>query len=93
MRRTLLSTKGFERGLRRYLKTHPSAIGQVRAILDALAEDAFLPTLKTHKLKGDLVGSWAASAGYDLRIIFHFDQENGAEVIRLEAVGSHDQVY
>ena len=40
-----------------------------RRLQDALillAEDAFHPKLKTHKLKGDLLGSWSCSAGYDL---------------------------
>jgi len=60
-----------------------------------LAEDPFSPPLATHKLKGKLAGSWACSAGYDLRIIFDFiDDFNGKETaILLIEIGSHDEVY
>ena len=45
----------------------------------------FAPQLETHKLKGKLSGSWACSAGYDLRIVFDFvkaekDKENDTGV-------------
>lgn len=59
----------------------------------ALADDAFQTALKTHKLKGELAGSWACSAGYDLRIVFEFVQYEGAEAILLQNVGTHDDVY
>lgn len=39
------------------------------------------PRLKTHKLKGKLAGSWACSAGYDLRIVFEFVTHKNAEAI------------
>jgi len=58
-----------------------------------LSEDAFHPQLKTHKLKGKLAGSWACSAGYDLRVVFEFVKHKGAEAILLESVGTHDEVY
>lgn len=56
-------------------------------------EDAFHASLRTHKLKGKLEGSWACSAGYDLRIIFEFVEYEGAETILLETVGTHQEVY
>jgi len=48
--------------------------------------------LKTHKLKGELAGSWACSAGYDLRIVFEFVQHEGNEAILLQTIGTHDEV-
>ncbi len=39
-------------------------------------EDAFDARLASHKLKGDLVGFWACSAGYDLRIVFQIAKHN-----------------
>jgi len=62
-------------------------------LLELLAEDAFLPRLRTRKLKGRLKGSWACSAGYDLRIVFKFVQYEGTEAILLETVGTHEEVY
>jgi len=65
----------------------------LQAALESLAEDAFHPVLKTHKLKGELAGSWACSAGYDLRIVFEFVKHEKAEAILLQTVGTHDEVY
>ncbi|MGO9600941.1 MAG: hypothetical protein ACLP7Q_23410 [Isosphaeraceae bacterium] len=44
-------------------------------------------------MRGALAGSWACSAGYDLRIVFEYVQQEGAEAILLLALGKHDQVY
>ena len=65
----------------------------LRAALVQFAEDAFHPSLKTHKLQGELKDSWASSAGYDLRIVFAFVQQEGQEAILLETVRKHDEVY
>jgi mRNA-degrading endonuclease YafQ of YafQ-DinJ toxin-antitoxin module len=61
--------------------------------LELLAADCFHPRLKTHKLRGELEGSWACSAGYDLRIVFKFIGYEGAEAILLLTVGTHEEVY
>ena len=50
-------------------------------------------TSHEHKLKGDLEGSWASSAGYDVRIIFKVVQFKNTEAILLESIGTHDEVY
>jgi len=65
----------------------------LRIALDELADDAFQTSLRTHKLKGELAGSWACSAGYDLRIVFEFVEREGSEAILLHSVGTHDEVY
>lgn len=93
MRRLLLRSTAFVRAARRLVKKHPETGPILHAALDALAEDAFDPSLKTHKLTGELAGSWACSAGYDLRIVFEFVQHQGAEAILLQTVGTHDEVY
>jgi mRNA-degrading endonuclease YafQ of YafQ-DinJ toxin-antitoxin module len=89
----LLHSAAFVRAARRLGKKNAQAAEALRAALEALTEGAFNPALKTHKLKGEMAGSWACSAGYDLRIIFEFVQHEGAEAILLQAVGTHDQVY
>lgn len=93
MRRTLLRSAAFVRAARRLVKKHPHAAGDLRTALEQMAEDAFQPALKTHKLKGDLDGSWASSAGYDLRVIFTFVRHDREEAILLQSVGTHDEVY
>ena len=93
MRRLLLPTAAFVRATRRLVKKFPGAVPFLQAALEGLAENAFLPSLRTHKLKGELAGSWACSADYDLRIVFEFVQHEGAEAILFQTVGKHDEVY
>ena len=92
MRRLLLQSAAFVRAARRLVKKNSEAAAVLQAALEALAQDAFQPALKTHKLKGELAGSWASSAGNDLRIVFEFVQHEGAEAIQLQTVGTHDEV-
>jgi len=93
LRRTLLPSPGFQRAARKLVKRDPSLAPDILSALELLQEDAFDPKLRTHKLKGQLEGSWSCSAGYDLRIIFSFVQHEDAEAILLATVGTHDEVY
>ena len=65
----------------------------MQSCLKLLEDDAFHPALKTHKLTGVLTGAWAASAGYDLRVIFKFVEHESVESIFLLTIGTHDEVY
>ena len=70
-------------------------------VLDQLARNPLLPTLKTHKLSGQLQGLWACWVEYDCRIIFAFpkglsvetDPKTGEESIVLIDLGTHAEVY
>lgn len=93
MKRQLLPSSAFVKTSRRIAKRQPEALEDISQALTMLAEDAHHPSLRTHKLKGKLRASWAASAGYDLRIVFQFVTHEGKEAILLCAVGTHDDVY
>ena len=93
MSRPLIKTSAFVRSAKKVLKRDRMLAQALQDTLTLLSEDAFHPSLKTHKLKGDFSGFWACSVEYDLRIIFEFVQEEGVEAILLEAVGTHDEVY
>ncbi len=93
MRWRLLRSSAFVRAAKRRVRKDPRVAEDIRAALELLAEDAFHPQLRTHKLKGKLKGSWACSAGYDLRIVFKYVQHEGTEAILLETVGTHEEVY
>lgn len=93
MKRLLLPSTAFVRSARRFTRKHPGIADELRLTLDLLAEDAFHPQLKTHKLRGKLASSWACSGGYDVRVVFQFVKHKGSDAILLEAVGSHDEVY
>ena len=93
MKRVLLKSGAFIRAARRLVKKNPRMVDSILEVLNSLESDAFDVPLKTHKLKGELAGSWACSAGYDLRIVFEFVEHEGAEAILLQSIGTHDEVY
>ncbi|MDI6756337.1 MAG: type II toxin-antitoxin system mRNA interferase toxin, RelE/StbE family [Thermodesulfobacteriota bacterium] len=93
MKRRLLRSPSFVRAAQRLLRKQPLAATSFHQALTLLAEDAFHPKLRTHKLKGKLQGSWACTAGYDLRIVFDFVPHEEAEAILLVTVGTHEEVY
>ncbi len=79
--------------MKRLGKKDRRAFAAIRTTLVMLQDDALDPRLGSHKLKGDLAGLWACSAGYDLRIVFEIAKRNDEEVILLVSVGTHDEVY
>jgi addiction module RelE/StbE family toxin len=93
--RTLLIDDSFRRSLKRVCKNRPRTRTKVSEVLSLLEIDPFTPSLKTHKLQGELKGLWACSVEYDCRIIFCFQALEGEdeEAIVLIDVGSHDEVY
>ena len=90
MRRKLIRSSAFVRAARRTIRKPPFFAQDIQA---ALEEDVFQSRLHTHKLKGILAGSWASSAGFDLRIVFKFVEFEGAEAILLGTIGTHEEVY
>jgi mRNA-degrading endonuclease YafQ of YafQ-DinJ toxin-antitoxin module len=91
--RSLIRSQTFVRAAKRLIKKRPQAIDQLRIALTLLEENAFHPSLKTHKLKGEFEGSWACSVGYDIRLIFEFVRHDEQEAVLLQTVGTHDEVY
>ena len=93
MKRRLLRSSAFVRSVRRVVKKNPQLVKDLTTALETLEQDAFHPSLRTHKLKGPLEGSWACSVGYDLRILFRFVRHEESEAILLLTVGGHEEVY
>jgi len=93
--RTLIWSNTFLRAYKRVVRRHTQQRKEIEGTLRLLVQDPFAPQLETHKLKGKLAGSWACSAGYDLRIIFDFVKEENKkeEDIFLMEIGTHDEVY
>jgi addiction module RelE/StbE family toxin len=93
LKRNLVNSPAFVRAAKKHIKKNPDKAEDFKTALEKLSENAFAPSLKAHKLSGILAGSWACSAGYDLRIIFKFVESDGKENILLLTVGAHDEVY
>lgn len=86
---------GFKRSFKKITKRNPQLKELIIGALVLLAEDPFTPSLKSHKLAGNLTGLWSCSVAYDCRIIFEFSEDDEAiEVfILLLNIGTHDEVY
>ena len=88
-------SKGFKRSFNKIIKKNPRLKSKIFKVLKLLANDPFNPSLKSHKLSGNLDGLWSCSVAYDCRIIFSFSEEGEflEIIILLIDIGSHDQVY
>jgi addiction module RelE/StbE family toxin len=73
-------------------------IGQFEKLSESIRNTAFKkieifkknnnhPSLKTHKLHGELAGYFSFSVNYDLRIVFSYE---GNKEIHFHKIGSHD---
>jgi addiction module RelE/StbE family toxin len=93
--KALVWSTAFARAFKRLARHDPELRDRVEHALEQLAQDPFYPTLHTHKLKGELAGTWACTVDYDNRILFEFIQnpQLDEEEILLLTVGTHDEVY
>jgi mRNA interferase YafQ len=88
-------SSGFKRSFRKITKRNPQLKERIVEVLLLLADDPLTPSLKSHKLSGNLEGLWSCSVAYDCRIIFNFSEdEQVLEIfILLIDIGTHDEVY
>ena len=93
MKRKFLRSSAFINSAKKMVKKDTEVAKEISNTLELLAADAYDTRLKTHKLQGKLKGKLACSAGYNLRIVFKIVSINNSEVILLEAIGTHEEVY
>jgi len=91
----LFWSKRFIRDFKRLIRQNPQIKSDIETTLEKLTDDHTDPSLKTHKLKGDLKNCWSCSIDYSNRIIFEIvkDFDSDDLVINLLTLGSHDDVY
>ena len=85
----------FTRAVKKLGRRKPTLVDDLAAALQQLQANPHHPALRTHKLGGDLEGSWACSAGYDFRVVFEFvrNPKSKETEIHLLSLGTHDEVY
>ena len=96
MERKLVLSKVFEKSYQKFTGKNQLLKESIAKALIKLQEDAYDPTLRTHKLSGKLASYLACSCGYDCRIIFIIEKDiNSPEIenILLLNIGTHDNVY
>ncbi len=95
MRKIAWTSKSL-RAFKRMVRQNPQLRPMIEETLEQLAVDPFHPALKTHKLSGELAGTWACSIDYRYRILFEFvanPEEREQDAILLLNLGNHDDVY
>lgn len=78
-----------KRKLRDINRKSPKLSEKIRKKLELFVGNPKHPSLRNHKLKGNLKDAWSISIEKDLRMLYYFDEEG---VIFFD-IGTHDQVY
>ncbi len=82
--------QGFKRSYRKKIHKHSILRKQFQEKMSLFLEEPFSPQLRTHKLSGNLKGTWAFSINNEYRVLFEFIGENKVLLIDF---GTHDEVY
>jgi mRNA-degrading endonuclease YafQ of YafQ-DinJ toxin-antitoxin module len=93
--RTMFWDDSFRNALKRSTRIGSPSQIDIMTTLAALERDPFQPSLKIHKLQGELKGLWACFVDQDCRIIFVFKVLKGEDeaAIVLIDIGTRDEVY
>ena len=87
----LVFTQSYTRRVKRFIRKHPELTGQYRKTLELLELNPFHPSLRLHKLKGQLSDMHSVSINLSYRITIEF-LVKGRTIIPVD-VGPHDGVY
>ena len=73
------------------MKKHPNLVQKFKQMVQNLENDPFEPSLKLHKLQGNLAKFHAVRLTYEYRIVLVVMMVD--EQIILVDIGTHDEVY
>jgi len=84
-------TEKYEKKAKKFFKKHQNLKNKYNKIIFFLEQNPFHPSLRLHKLQGDLKEFYSVSIDLEYRIIIDFIIID--EQIFLIDIGSHDEVY
>ena len=87
----LVETEKYLKKLKKFLKKHPNLWPKYEKTICFLEKNPFHPSLRLHKLKGNLAEFYSVSIDMEYRIIIDFIIRDN-EIIPID-IGSHDEVY
>lgn len=87
----ILYTAKYERKLRRFLKKHPEVFSQYEKTIEMLRANPLHPSLRLHKLQGQLKEVHSVSINMKYRITIEFIIRDN--LVIPVTIGSHDKVY
>jgi len=87
----LIETSLYRKRVKKFLKKHPQIFSKYKKTIFFLETNPYHPSLRLHKLQGNLNEYHSISIDMDYRIIIDFIIVND-EIILID-IGSHDEVY
>lgn len=96
LERKVVLSKAFEKSYQKFTTKNILLKASISKAILKLKQDAYDPSLRTHKLSGKLAAYFACSCGYDCRIIFVIEKDitnPELENVLLLDIGTHDDVY
>ena len=86
----LIWGSSFKKAYKKVTAANPNLKSRITQSLVVFVDNPHHPSLRTHKLSGELKGLCAFVVAYDCRIVFQFlDDQN----VLLIDIGKHDEVY
>ncbi|MCG6553670.1 MAG: type II toxin-antitoxin system mRNA interferase toxin, RelE/StbE family [Candidatus Magnetominusculus sp. LBB02] len=86
---TIKADKPFIKKVSKYFKKDQALKKEYLDCVSKIIKNPFDPSLKTHKLTGNLKDRYACSLTHDIRITFTLS----GDTLYLLNIGSHDEVY
>lgn len=83
-------SSSFKRAYKKTIKGKTELEQKFWQRIEIFKANPFDERLKTHKLSGKLKDLWSFSIEFDIRVLFHFIDENKAMFVN---IGKHDVVY
>jgi addiction module RelE/StbE family toxin len=83
-------SSSFKRALKKRIAIDPRMEARFWDKLETFRNNPFDPKLRTHKLSGKLKDLWSFTVEFDLRVVFHFVDDQRAYFID---IGTHKEVY
>ena len=87
----IIITEEFDKKIKKFLKKHHDMYPKVVITMTLLADNPFHPSLRLHKLQGNLADYHSVSMDMSYRIVIEFIIKDG-QTIPI-GIGSHDEVY
>jgi addiction module RelE/StbE family toxin len=87
----LIETKTYIKKLKKFLKKHPNMLKKYEKTIYLLESNPYHPSLRFHKLQGNLEEFYSVSIDMSYRIIIDFVIME--DKIFLIDIGEHDEVY
>ncbi len=87
----IVRTDTYFKKLKKFIKKHPEVLDRYIKVIELLELNPYHPSLRLHKLKGNLKEYYSISITMQYRVVIDFIIEDN-KIILLD-IGTHNEVY